>query len=65
MEYFLLYLLRKIAFGVSVGYALYVVFLFARPLVESITLVKYEDDLWFWSVVAGSIILGFLAFLII
>ncbi|MDD4409303.1 MAG: hypothetical protein PHW52_01480 [Candidatus Pacebacteria bacterium] len=66
MEYnFFLYLLRKVAFGVALGYALYTIFLFARPIAESITLVKYEEDFWFWSVVAGSIIFGFLGFLII
>jgi hypothetical protein len=26
---------------------------------------KFEDDFWFWSVVAGSIIIGFLCFLIV
>ncbi len=62
---FFLYLIRKVAFGVAVGYALYCFFLFMRPVAESITLVKYEDDFWYWSVLAGSIIIGFLAFIIV
>ncbi|BFT94351.1 MAG: hypothetical protein MNSN_06360 [Minisyncoccus archaeiphilus] len=62
---FFIYLLRKLAFGIAVGYSLYSFFLFARPIIESATLATYEDDFWFWSVVAGSVVFGFLAFLII
>lgn len=62
---FFIYLARKVAFGVAVGFSLYIIFLFGRPFVEMKTDMKFEDDFWFWSVVAGSIIIGFLCFLIV
>jgi len=62
---FYIYILRKIAFGVTVGFGIYYFFLYGRPFVEKLTGMKFIDDVWFWYVIAGAVVLGLLAFLII
>lgn len=62
---FYLYILRKIAFGLAVGFGIYYIFLYGRPIVERWTGIKFIDDVWFWYVIAGAVTIGLLAFLII
>jgi len=62
---FFMYIIRKIAFGLVVGFGIYAFFLYGRPFVERITGMTFIDDVWFWYVVAGAVAIGLLAFLII
>jgi len=65
MQFFtheLIYLIRALAFGVAVGYALFYIFLYSKPIIEEILGVKKLDtDLWWIINVSAPIILGVLA----
>jgi len=62
---FFMYIVKKIAFGLGVGFGIYFFFLYGRPFVEKITGMTFTDDVWLWYVIAGAVAMGLLGFLII
>jgi len=60
----LLYLIRAILFGFAVGYAIFSFFYYFKPFAENTFNIKNIDtDVWWWSGVAISVVLGVAAFL--
>ncbi len=58
----LIYFLRAIAFGLAVGYALFYIFFYFKPITENLFGVKkFDTDLWWMITVSISVVGGILA----
>ncbi|MGI6335260.1 MAG: hypothetical protein ACOXZN_02075 [Minisyncoccales bacterium] len=63
---YVLHILRAVLFGVAVGYSMSFFFRYFKPITENLLGGKRINvDLWWWSGIAISVILGILAMLIL
>jgi len=61
-----LYFLRAILFGFAVGFSVFVIVYYFKPLVKSMLGVKDIDtDVWWWSGMTIAVILGVVSILIL
>ncbi len=62
----ILHILRAVLFGVAVGYSMSFFFRYFKPIAENLLGGKRINvDLWWWSGIVISVILGILAMLIL
>jgi hypothetical protein len=63
---YILYILRAIVFGIAVGYSISFFFRYFKPITEKfLGKERINVDLWWWSGIVISIILGILSMLIL
>lgn len=62
----ILYILRAVLFGIFVGYSISFFFRYFKPIAEKLLgKNRINVDLWWWTGIATSIILGILSMLIL
>jgi len=62
----ILHILRAVLFGVAVGYSISFFFKYFKPITENLLGKETINiDLWWWSGIAISVMLGILAMLIL
>ncbi len=54
----MLFLIRKLLFGFALGFSVYFVLLFTKPIIEGSLKKKYNDDAYFWTVIFLGIVVG-------
>ncbi|MDD3170406.1 MAG: hypothetical protein WC410_00410 [Candidatus Paceibacterota bacterium] len=60
-----LFLIRKGLFGLVLGFSLYFVLFFSKPILESVLKRKFNDDAYFWFIIFFSVVIGFVSMSII
>jgi hypothetical protein len=60
-----LFLIRKILFGLVLGFSVYFVLLFSKPVIESALKRKYNDDAYFWYIIIFGVIIGLISMALI
>ncbi|HPD19882.1 MAG TPA: hypothetical protein PLV95_01435 [Candidatus Pacearchaeota archaeon] len=46
-----LFLVRKLLFSFALGFSVYFVLLFSKPIIEESFKKKYNDDAYFWTII--------------
>lgn len=66
ISYDFLYFLRAVLFGFAVGFSVFVIIFYFKPIATSMLGIKGIDtDVWWWSGMAIAVILGIVSILIL
>jgi len=56
-----LFLVRKVLFGPVLGFSVYFVLFFSKPILESGLKRKFNDDAYFWFIIFFSVVIGIMS----